>query len=112
MGAALTDGPGSPVTRKARVQAFPVEVRAGLIFVWMGEGAPVPVEEDVPTELLRPDARVYPHPRVVPGNWRHAAENGFDEGHVKMVHRTARRVAFPTVSPWNETTIERSPDRV
>jgi phenylpropionate dioxygenase-like ring-hydroxylating dioxygenase large terminal subunit len=106
--AALTDGPSSPVTGKACVRTFPVEERAGLIFVWMGEGAPVPVEEDVPTELLRPDARVYPHALVVEGNWRHAAENGFDEGHVKMVHRTALWVAFRNIAAWNETRIERS----
>lgn len=110
--AALTDGPNSPVTRKACVRTFPCEERAGLVFVWMGEGAPVPVEEDLPTELLRPDARVYPHARIVEGNWRHAAENGFDEGHVKMVHRTALWVAFRNISAWNETRIERSPDRV
>jgi phenylpropionate dioxygenase-like ring-hydroxylating dioxygenase large terminal subunit len=112
MVAALTDGPSSPVTRKACVRTFPCEERAGLVFVWMGEGKPVPVEDDVPAELLRPDARVYPHARLVEGNWRHAAENGFDEGHVKMVHRTALWVAFRNVSAWNETYIERSPDGV
>lgn len=110
--AALTDGPNSPVTGKACVRTFPVAERAGLVFVWMGEGRPVPVEDDVPEELLRPDARVYPYARVVPGNWRHAAENGFDEGHVKMVHRTALWVAFRNVSAWNETYIGRSPEGV
>ena len=110
--AALTDGPRSPVTRKACVRTFPCEERAGLVFVWMGDGAPVPVEEDLPTELLRPDARVYSHARIVEGNWRHGAENGFDEGHVKMVHRTALWVAFRNIAAWNETSIERSPDRV
>lgn len=110
--AALTDGPSSPVTHKACVRTFPAADRAGLVFVWMGEGKPVPVEEDVPTELLQPDARVYPHARITDGNWRHAAENGFDEGHVKMVHRTALWVAFRNVSAWNETYIERTPDRV
>ena len=112
MVAALTDGPSSPVTGKARVRSFPVEERAGLVFVWMGEGAPVPVEEDVPVEILRPEARVYPHARNVKGNWRHATENGFDEGHVKMVHRTSLWLAFRNLSAWNETRIERSPDRV
>ena len=106
--AALTDGPSSPVTRRASVRSFPTEERAGLVFVWMGEGKPVPVEEDVPEELLRPDVRVYPHARIVEGNWRHAAENGFDEGHVKMVHRSALWVAFRNVSAWNETYIERA----
>ena len=101
--AVLTDGPSSPVTGKACVRTFPAVERAGLVFVWMGDGAPVPVEQDVPEELLRADARVYAHARVVEGNWRHAAENGFDEGHVKMVHRSALWVAFRNVSAWNET---------
>jgi phenylpropionate dioxygenase-like ring-hydroxylating dioxygenase large terminal subunit len=110
--AALTDGPSSPVTRKACVRTFPAAERAGLVFLWMGEGKAVPVEDDVPAELMRQDARVYPHARIVEGNWRHAAENGFDEGHVKMVHRSALWVAFRNVSAWNETYIEKTEDKV
>ena len=66
--AALTDGPSSPVTRKACVRSFPTVERAGLVFVWMGEGKAVPVERDVPEELLDPAARVYPHARITDGN--------------------------------------------
>lgn len=110
--AALTDGPNSPVTRKACVRTFPCEERAGLIFVWMGEGKPVPIEQDIPAELLRPDARVYAHARIVEGNWRHATENGFDEGHIKMLHRTALWMAFRNLSAWNKTSIVKSEDSV
>jgi phenylpropionate dioxygenase-like ring-hydroxylating dioxygenase large terminal subunit len=110
--AALTDGPNSPVTRKACVRTFPCEERAGLIFVWMGEGKPVPIEQDIPAELLRPDARVYSHARIVEGNWRHATENGFDEGHIKMLHRTALWLAFKNLSAWNKTSIVKSEDDV
>jgi phenylpropionate dioxygenase-like ring-hydroxylating dioxygenase large terminal subunit len=112
MVAALTDGPNSPIARKLCVRTFPVEERIGLVFIWAGEGKPVPVEDDIPTELLEPDARIYPYLRRVDGNWRHAAENGFDEAHLKMVHRYALWVTFRNVSAWNETEIEKSDDGV
>ena len=112
MVAALTDGPDSPINGKVGVRSFPVEERIGLVFVWMGEGSPVPVEDDIPSELFREDARVYPFIRNVEGNWRHATENGFDESHVKMLHRYATWVTFRNVSAWNETSIEKSDDGV
>jgi phenylpropionate dioxygenase-like ring-hydroxylating dioxygenase large terminal subunit len=86
--AALTDGPESPICGKVRVRTYPVEERAGLVWVWMGEGAPlVPVEADIPEELLRPDAVVCGRIVERPGNWRLAAENGYDEAHVTFLHR-------------------------
>ena len=62
---------------KVSVPSYPAEERCGLIWVWMGEGAPVAIEEDIPEELLRDDARVYTLMRHVDGDWRYAAENGF-----------------------------------
>ena len=109
--AALTDGPRSPVAGKASVRSFPVEERCGLIWVWLGDGEPVPVEEDIPDELLKPDARIYVDVRTNTGNWRYAAENGFDEAHGKMLHRSSRWVLLKRVSGWNETEIRRSEDR-
>src|SRR3712207_3837182 len=46
--AALTDGPDSPICGKAsvRVATYPVEERAGLIWVWAGDDPAVPVEDD------------------------------------------------------------------
>src|ERR671919_469998 len=43
--AALTDGPDSPICGKAsvRVRTYPVEERAGLIWVWPGDEPPPPV---------------------------------------------------------------------
>jgi phenylpropionate dioxygenase-like ring-hydroxylating dioxygenase large terminal subunit len=71
MVAALTDGPNSPVCGKAnvRVKSYPVEERAGLIWVYVGEGLPPPVEEDIPEELLRPDAVIQGFTEVRTGNW-------------------------------------------
>jgi nitrite reductase/ring-hydroxylating ferredoxin subunit len=100
--AALTDGPDSPVCGKAnvRVRAYPVEERAGLIWVWAGDEPPVPVEADVPAELLQPDTVVEGVIFARPGNWRYAAENGIDEGHGKFLHRNALWFALNKVPAW------------
>jgi phenylpropionate dioxygenase-like ring-hydroxylating dioxygenase large terminal subunit len=85
--AALTDGPDSPVCGKVRVRTYPVEERAGLVWVYMGEGKPPPVEEDIPEAFLHSDSVVVGRITERPGNWRYAAENGFDEAHAKYLHR-------------------------
>ena len=110
--AALTDGPDSPIVGKACVRTYPAEERCGLIWLWTGEGEPVPVEDDIPDELLAADARVIPLLRFADGDWRHACENGFDEAHGKMLHRTSWWVVFKRMAGWNVTEIVRSDDRV
>jgi nitrite reductase/ring-hydroxylating ferredoxin subunit len=104
--AAITDGPESPIRGRASVRTYRVEERLGLIWVFVGEGAPPPVEEDIPEELVgRPlllGGRVSPSRS---GNWRLAAENGFDEGHAKYLHRNAVMVMFREMPVWNETKV-------
>jgi phenylpropionate dioxygenase-like ring-hydroxylating dioxygenase large terminal subunit len=96
--AAITDGPESPICGKVAVKTYPVVERLGLVFVWIGDSDPVPFEEDVPDELLSPSAVVLGRLTTRPGNWRFGAENGFDEGHAKYLHRNAlwtKRVKMP-----------------
>lgn len=85
--AALTDGPDSPMCNKVNLNTYPVEERAGLIWVYIGDAPAPPVETDIPAELLRPNTVVEGFSAVRPGNWRYAAENGIDEGHAKALHR-------------------------
>lgn len=87
--AALTDGPDSPICGKASIRTYPLAERAGLIWIYNGTGTPPPVETHIPEELLRPNAVVEGRITTRPGDWRHAAENGFDEGHAKYLHRSA-----------------------
>ena len=108
--AALTDGPDSPILGKVCLRTYPIEERCGLIFVWMGEGEPVPVEDDIPEEFLTDDARVYTRISSTSGNWRYAVENGFDEAHAKMLHRDAMWVATRRLPGWSVTRIEPSDD--
>src|SRR5919199_734156 len=72
----LTDGPDSPICGKANVPTYPVEERAGLIWVYVGDEPAPPVEADIPRELLRPNAVVEGIITRQRGNWRYAAENG------------------------------------
>jgi phenylpropionate dioxygenase-like ring-hydroxylating dioxygenase large terminal subunit len=86
--AALTDGPDSPICGKVRVRTYPVEERAGLVWIWMGDGPPsVPVEHDIPAPMLAPNTLVIGRIVQRANNWRMAAENGYDEGHVVYLHR-------------------------
>ena len=85
--AAITDGPDSPICGKVAVRTYPVEERIGIVWVYLGEGEPPPVESDIPEALLEDDAVVCGRITRRPGNWRFGAENGFDEGHAKFLHR-------------------------
>ena len=91
--AALTDGPDSPIVGKLRIRTYPVEERKGIVWVWMGKGAPVPIEEDVPNHILRDDTMVKHRYRTVVGNWRYHAELGAD-GHLPTLHADAATKLF------------------
>jgi nitrite reductase/ring-hydroxylating ferredoxin subunit len=104
--AAITDGPDSPIRGKVRVQTYPVEERGGLIWVYMGDGNPPPVEDDVPEQFLDPDAVVCGRITVQRGNWRYAAENSFDAGHANYLHRYGAVHSFFRKMPaWSHPTV-------
>ena len=90
---------------KLRIRTYPVEERRskGIVWVWMGKDAPVPLEEDVPKLILRDDALVKHTYRVVYGNWRYHAEPGAD-GHLPTLHADAAtklsRRQFGYQSDW------------
>ena len=64
-----------------------MEERCGLIWLYPGEMEPPPVEEDIPDEWLAPDAIIVGRISERAGDWRYGVENGYDEGHVKYLHR-------------------------
>ena len=105
MCAALTDGPDSPINNRVSVTTYPVEQRLGLVWVYVGDGDPPPVERDIPNELLENDFTMGGRWDLRNGNWRFAAENGFDEGHAKYLHNTALWRLFKVMPAWNETRI-------
>ena len=89
LAAALTDGPNSPICGKAivRVKTYPARERAGIIWIYLGDGEPPPVEVDIPDEMLCDNAVVLPMVEERPGDWRHAMENAIDPSHGKFLHR-------------------------
>lgn len=66
---------------------YPVAERIGLVWVFIGEGDAPPLSDDMPSELLADHAVVVGRLTIRPGNWRFGAENGFNEGHAKFLHR-------------------------
>jgi len=91
--AALTDGPDSPILDKQiRVRTYPVEERQGIVWIWLADEEPVPVEEDIPPAMLAAtEVRVVQ--RHVPGNWRWHVENP-GLGHATMLHRDSLYMRF------------------
>lgn len=111
MCAAITDGPDSPISGKARVRSYPAAELHGLVWLFAGHGEPPPLEEDLPDEFSSGKVRVVG--RIQPGrlgNWRYAAENGFDEGHAKFLHRNSWWMKFRPLPAWSLTSVIPGPD--
>lgn len=106
--AVLTDGPDSPICGRMAVRTYPVAERLGLIWVYVGDGEAPPVGRDIPEELLSEPFVMGGRTDVRKGNWRFAAENGFDEGHAKYLHNTALWRLFKVMPAWNKTRVVES----
>ena len=50
--AALTDGPNSKLAPKLKARHYPTETHKGIVYIWMGQTEPVPLQEDVPEEFF------------------------------------------------------------
>jgi carbazole 1,9a-dioxygenase terminal dioxygenase component len=70
-----------------------VQEAKGIVWVWMGKMTPVPLEEDVPSVILREDTAVKFRHGMKYGNWRFHAEN-VGAGHAQVLHRGALWMAF------------------
>jgi phenylpropionate dioxygenase-like ring-hydroxylating dioxygenase large terminal subunit len=98
-------GSRPPSFGEAGVRAFAVEECAGLVWVYDGTGEPRPLRAQVPEELLRADAVIEGRITTRKGDWRYAAENGFDEGHVKFLHRDAWLVTFTHIPSYSNVAV-------
>jgi len=87
--AVLSEGPESPIPDLARTRAYPTRTLRGLVFIWMGEGMPAAIEQDVPPEFFDGEKTlVFSVVGSWPVNWRVALENSLDS-HVMYVHRNS-----------------------
>jgi len=106
--AVITDGPDSPMCGKVKVRTYPCEEFLGLVWVFMGDREPHPLAEQLPEELVgAPPLAVGGRIEERSGDWRLYAENGFDEGHAKYLHRTSYWRIFKTMPTWNKIHVER-----
>jgi phenylpropionate dioxygenase-like ring-hydroxylating dioxygenase large terminal subunit len=55
----IPEGPASKMVDNLRVKAYPTKTYRGWVFIWMGSGEPVPIEEDVPPELFDEKTTVF-----------------------------------------------------
>ena len=87
--AVLSEGPDSKICGKpgTEAQVYPSRELKGIVFVWIGEDEPAPIEEDVPEEFFHPDAYILYNDKIYwKTNWAQALENYFDS-HVSYLHR-------------------------
>lgn len=110
--AALTDGPDSPIVgaSNARLKTHRVREVNGLVWVYIGQRDDRELEDQVPGELLTEGALVMGRTIELEGDWRHAVEAGFDEGHAKYLHRRSLWKLFRYLPAWSAIEVEASED--
>jgi phenylpropionate dioxygenase-like ring-hydroxylating dioxygenase large terminal subunit len=96
--AAIGEGPDSPMPGKVHARTYPTVTLKGMVFVWMGEGEPVPIEHGVPEEFFDDQAVVCNWSNIWNCNWRPALENVADS-HFRYLHRNAVRVLIRPIAP-------------
>ena len=106
--AVITDGPDSRICGNAMVRTYPAEERIGLVWVYVGDESAHPLGAQLPEELVNPPKYAIGG-RIEDrrGDWRLFAENGFDEGHAKYLHRTSIWRLFKVMPTWNKIHIEK-----
>lgn len=87
----LTEGPDSKMVGRLKARKYSTRTLKGIVFVWMGEGEPVPIEEDVPPEFFEAGALVQNAFRYWHTNWMIALENNGDAHNMWYVHRDSFR---------------------
>lgn len=100
----LSEGPASMIPGKVSIKSFPTKTLPGMVFVWMGDGEPAPIEEDVPPEFFHDRGVVFYTTEYWPLNWRLALENALDS-HAAYLHRDSAlallvpmRISGPTAT--------------
>jgi len=99
--AGLIDSPTSPVIGKMRAKAYPTAEHQGIVYVWMGDTDPVPLEQDLPGELLDSRNRRYVRVKDWETNWTEPIAQGVDfhEGYLHRMQFSPRPM-FPKEPLW------------
>lgn len=94
-----TEPPGSPMSRNARIKAYPVRERQGVLWAWMGEGAEPPPLPELEWNLV-PAGQVHVSMRIQECNWLQALEGEIDSAHAAVLH--GRVDGASTISQWRQ----------
>jgi phenylpropionate dioxygenase-like ring-hydroxylating dioxygenase large terminal subunit len=79
-----SEPPESSFAAKVRTVAYPCVERGGVVWAWIGPGAPPPLPE---LEWLGlPAGHVFASKRVQDCNWFQAMEGGIDSSHISFLH--------------------------
>ena len=97
--AVLGEGPESniPGDKFARAKSYPTRTLKNIVFIWVGDGEPAPIEEDVPPEFFQDNFMVLSSFTRWDCNWRPAVEN-YSDAHFFFVHRNSIRVLGRTTA--------------
>jgi 5,5'-dehydrodivanillate O-demethylase oxygenase subunit len=91
---APAEGPASAA--RIRIAAYPVHEYCGLIFAYLGEGAPPAFDLLRKEAFEKPGLTIYARIQVWPCNWFQMVENSLDAVHVSFVHLAGK------VGPFGE----------
>jgi len=83
--------PGCVLVGKMGIKTYPTQEAQGMVFVFVGDIEPPPLQDDLPPGFLDSDLAVTGMRRDIKGNWRLASENGFDTTHI-YIHRNSKVV--------------------
>ncbi|MFQ6026312.1 MAG: Rieske 2Fe-2S domain-containing protein [Dehalococcoidia bacterium] len=97
--AGLIDHPDTPVIGKMKAKAYPTAEHGGIVYVWMGETEPVPLEEDLPPEILDSRNHWYNNVSVWDANWTEPVNQGIDY-HEAYLHRKTFNYMGGWKAPW------------
>lgn len=96
--AKLMEGPDAPIPSKALVKSYPVRECAGVIWVFVGEMDPVPLEEDLPEYLWnQKEWHSISNWRTYHCNWRLLIDNLSHDQHAPYLHRTSPELLFQPI---------------
>ena len=97
--AGLIDDPKTPVIGKMKGKAYPTAEHGGIVYVWMGETEPVPLEEDLPPEIVDSRNHFYSCKSVWDANWTEPVNQGIDY-HAAYLHRKSFNYMGGWTKPW------------
>ncbi len=85
----IPEGPDSKMVGNLKARTYPTRTLRGWIFIWMGEGKPAAIEEDVPPEFFEADKVVLSSYTYWHLNWLIAIENHSDSHNASYLHRNS-----------------------